>query len=162
MHTIGKEKLNSFLESSFPYESFMQWENVKREAVFTKETRFDFCLSSSKHTQKCWVEVKSVSMKMSENVWAFPDAVTERGQKHIKELMNAKNSGDEAWLFFVLMRGNDISENQLKNGFRAAYEIDPQYSELLEAAKKLGVNVALLIPKISVKGFSLRKFFILN
>jgi sugar fermentation stimulation protein A len=161
-HTIGKEKSNSFLETSFPYERFIQWENVKREAVFTKETRFDFCLSSTKFTQKCWVEVKSVSMRMFENVWAFPDAVTERGQKHIRELINAKNSGDEAWLFFILMRGNDIPANQLKEGFRAAYEIDPQYSKLLDTAKKLGVNVALLIPKISVKGFSLRKFFILN
>ncbi len=160
--TIGQERTDVFHEASFPYESFSQWELFKREAVFTKETRFDFCLRSLTQSKKCWIEVKSVSMRMSENIWAFPDAVTERGQKHLVELMNAKKSGDDAWLFFVLMRGNDISEMQLREGFRAAYEIDPVYSKLLESAKKMGVNVALLIPKISVEGFSLRKVFILN
>ena len=160
--TIGLNKSEFFIEANFPYEEFSQWDLFKREAFFTKETRFDFCLNSRSHYKKCWVEVKSVSMKMSDNIWAFPDAITERGQKHLIELMNAKASGDEAWLFFVLMRGNDISETQLRNGFRAAYEIDPEYSRLLENAKKAGVKVALLIPKISVEGFSLRKFFILN
>ncbi len=160
--TIGQKGIDFFYEANFPYESFSQWELFKREAVFTKETRFDFCLRSLTQSKKCWIEVKSVSMKMSENIWAFPDAVTKRGQKHLVELMNAKKSGDDAWLFFVLMRGNDISEMQLHHGFRAAYEIDPEYSKLLDAAKKVGVNVALLIPKISAEGFSLRKVFILN
>lgn len=160
--TIGQERSDIFHEANFPYESFSQWELLKREAVFTKETRFDFCLRSLTQTKKCWIEVKSVSMKMSENIWAFPDAVTERGQKHLVELMNAKKAGDDAWLFFVLMRGNDIPETQLRDGFRAAYEIDPEYSKLLETAKKAGVNVALLVPKISLEGFALRKIFILN
>lgn len=151
--TIAQERLEFFLEANFPYENFFQWELFKREAVFTKETRFDFCLRSLSQSKKCWIEVKSVSMKMSENIWAFPDAVTERGQKHLIELINAKKSGDDAWLFFVLMRGNDIPEEQLRDGFRVAYEIDPEYSALLETAKTAGVNVALLIPKISVEGF---------
>lgn len=59
------------------------------------------------------------------------------------------------------MRGNDVSEKTLLNGFRAAHEIDPKYSELLNLAKNSGVKIALLIPKISVEGFSLRKFYIL-
>jgi sugar fermentation stimulation protein A len=160
--TIGQERSNIFLKANFPYESFSKWEAFKREAVFNKETRFDFCLRSLNQTKKCWIEVKSVSMRMSKNIWAFPDAITERGQKHLVELMNAKKSGNDAWLFFVLMRGNDIPEAQLHDGFRTAYEIDPQYSNLLENAKKVGVNVALIIPEISVEGFSLRKFFILN
>lgn len=161
-NTIGQKEQNNFVEALFPYEKFQFWNQFKREAVFTKETRFDFCLSSSTSAKKCWIEVKSVSLKLENNVWAFPDAVTERGQKHLKELIHAKKSGDESWLFFVLMRGNNISEEILKNGFRAAHEIDPTYSLLLEEAKKEGVNIALVIPSISTEGFSLRKFFLIN
>ncbi|WP_186646007.1 DNA/RNA nuclease SfsA [Fluviispira vulneris] len=160
--TVGKSKEQYFISSNFPYECFEKWQKVKREAVFTKETRFDFCLSSEKSDQKCWIEVKSVSMKLSDNTWLFPDAVTTRGQKHLTELMNAKQAGDEAWLFFVLMRGSEVDENILLNGFRAAHEIDAKYASLLEEAKNIGVKIALIIPKISVEGFSLRKFYCLN
>ena len=160
--TVGQKENSYFIQRNFPYEKFSSWNHVKREAVFTKETRFDFCLNSNSIDKKCWIEVKSVSLKLTEHIWAFPDAVTERGQKHLKELINAKKAGDDAWLFFVLMRGSDISEEKLKEGFRAAHEIDPQYSKLLEDAKREGVNIALVIPGISLEGFSLRKFFILN
>jgi sugar fermentation stimulation protein A len=145
----------------FPYEEFQLWETFKREAVFTKETRFDFCLFSKKHVKKCWIEVKSVSLKIN-NTWAFPDAVTERGQKHIIDLIKAKKNGDDAWLFFVMMRGNDVDEIVLKNNFRTANEIDPLYSNLLKEAIICGVKVALVVPKISVQGFMLRKFFIIH
>ncbi|RDB35170.1 MAG: DNA/RNA nuclease SfsA [Spirobacillus cienkowskii] len=159
--TINKNKQRVFQECLFPYEEFQLWETFKREAVFTKETRFDFCLLSKKHDKKCWIEVKSVSLKIN-NCWAFPDAVTERGQKHIKDLMNAKKNGDDAWLFFVMMRGNDVDEIVLKNNFRTAHEIDPLYSNLLKEAIMCGVKVALVVPKISVQGFMLRKFFIIH
>lgn len=160
--TISQNNIDVFLESNFPYQYFLQWEHFKSEVVFSNKTRFDFCLTSFKHNKKCWIEVKSVSLRLSNNTWAFPDAVTLRGQKHLVELINAKKNGDEAWLFFVLMRGDNISDIQLRNGFRAAYEIDPVYSKLLDDAKNIGVNIALLLPKISLDGISLRNFFILN
>ncbi|KAB8031085.1 DNA/RNA nuclease SfsA [Fluviispira multicolorata] len=162
LKTVGKTKDSIFIERHFPYKIFEKWQSVKREAVFTKETRFDFCLSSDDSNKKCWIEVKSVSMKLNDNTWAFPDAVTTRGQKHLSELIKAKQSGDDAWLFFVLMRGSEVNEDILLNGFRAAYEIDLKYANLLEEAKKMGVCIALIIPKISIDGFSLRKFNCLN
>ena len=50
----------------------------------------------------------------------------------------------------------------LKNNFRTAHEIDPLYSNLLKEAIMCGVKVALVVPKISVQGFMLRKFFIIH
>ncbi|APJ04871.1 DNA/RNA nuclease SfsA [Silvanigrella aquatica] len=162
LQTIGKKESEFFINAEFPYQQFSPWNFIKREAVFTKETRFDFCLSAIDNNKKCWVEVKSVSMKINHNTWAFPDAVTERGQKHLIELINAKNKGDDAWLFFVLMRGSEVSEKLLKDSFRIANEIDAEYHALFERAKKEGVRIALIIPSITLQGFSLRKFYILN
>lgn len=157
VRSIGQKKDPSFVEAGFPYALFEGFDHVKREAKFNAQTRFDFCLSSSKSEQKFWIEVKSVSLRLDAQTWAFPDAVTERGQKHLNELMLAQQQGDKAALFFVLMRGNDVNPNVLANGFRAAHEIDPRYAQLLEQAKAQGVCVYLVIPHITTHGFSLRK-----
>lgn len=161
--TIGQEKKEAFEKCDFPYSKFKGFDTVLREVVFSAHTRFDFCLQSSHDPEKrCWIEVKSVSLRMDEDTWAFPDAVTERGQKHLNELMHAKKKGDDAWMFYVIMRGNDITPEKLAKGFRAAHEIDPEYAKLLEKAKAAGVHVAIVVPKISLTGFSLRKIFVLN
>lgn len=161
--TVGQEKKESFVNKGFPYAKFKGFDTVVREAVFSAHTRFDFCLQSSRDPNKrCWIEVKSVSLRLDEDTWAFPDAVTERGQKHLHELISAKKKGDDAWMFYVIMRGNDVSPAKLVKGFRAAHEIDPEYAKLLEKAKEAGVHVAVVVPKISQEGFSLREFFVLN
>lgn len=160
--TISKKQRDEFIEAEFPYELFLDWDNFKKEVKFTKETRFDFCLFSEKFSKKCWIEVKSVSLKLDQKTWAFPDAVTERGQKHLVELMSAVKQGDEAWLFFVLMRGSKIQPEILRNGFRAAEEIDLKYAQLLREAQNAGVKIALIIPSLSIQGFGLRKFYLLK
>lgn len=158
--TIGKKETAAFAQAGFPYSLFAPFDHVKREAKYNAATRFDFCLSSSQSEQKFWIEVKSVSLRLDAQTWAFPDAVTERGQKHLNELMHAKQNDDRAALFFVLMRGNDIDPDILAKGFRAAHEIDPTYAALLEKAKSVGVDVYLVIPHITVNGFALRKMVV--
>ena len=74
--------------------------------------------------------------------------------------MLAKKNRDEAWLFFVMMRGSNISELELVKNFRACHEIDPKYAKLLEEAKKSGVGIALIVPKITLQGFGLRGFYV--
>ena len=158
---IGKEKTLSF--PGLTGEScnlFKGFDIVNREIKFSEHTRFDFCLTSSHSKKKCWIEVKSVSLKLENGSYAFPDAVTERGQKHLTELMLAKKNRDEAWLFFVMMRGSNISELELVKNFRACHEIDPKYAKLLEEAKKSGVGIALIVPKITLQGFGLRGFYV--
>ncbi len=159
LSTLAKSESPYFSQAHFPYEKFNAYQIVKREAKFNAQTRFDFCLTSLTHNKKCWIEVKSVSLQLGEGEYAFPDAVTERGQKHLRELIHAKSTGDDAWLFFVVMRGSHVDPKTLAKNFRACHEIDPKYAALLELAKKSGVNIAVVVPDISVAGFGLRGFF---
>ena len=66
----------------------------------------------------------------------FPDAVTTRGQKHLQELMEVKEQGDRAVLFFAVLREGG-------KGFSPAKEIDPVYAQLLEEARDKGVEVLI-------------------
>lgn len=160
-HTIGKSQNShdphreAFAQLGFPYDAFREYSQFKREAVFSPGTRFDFCLSHSNHAKKCWVEIKSVSLKLEDNTWAFPDAVSLRGQKHLTDLMQAKQQGDDAWLFFVIMRSNNVEPMLRVKGFRAAHEIDSRYAELLRMAKKQGVQVGFIVPRMTLEGLFL-------
>jgi sugar fermentation stimulation protein A len=158
--TIGKEKQDNFVQANFPYDKFQDYDIVRREVKYSPHTRFDFCLSSSRTPKKCWIEVKSVSLRLNAGTCAFPDAVTERGQRHLIDLMAAKKLGDDAWLFFVIMRGTNEDPYQLAKEFRASHEIDPKYAFLLEEAKKIGVGIAVIVPKITLHGFGLRTIYL--
>lgn len=70
-------------------------------------------------------------------VAAFPDAVTLRGQKHLRELMAMVDAGHRAAMVYVVQRSGC-------EAFRPAWEIDPDYAELLRAAFEHGVEVYAL------------------
>ena len=84
-------------------------------------------------TEKCYVEVKNVTLVNGENA-LFPDAVSTRGQKHLQELIDIKNSGTDAAMLFIISR-EDV------NSFSPAIDIDPEYAKLLKEADKAGVKI---------------------
>lgn len=131
----------------------------RREAVFSAHTRFDFLLERESTQPQIWVEIKSVSLRLDAATIAFPDAKTERGQKHLRELMRAKSDGHEAFMVFVVMRGSELNPRHLAQSFRTAHEIDPVYARLLEQALAAGVKIRLLIPSITPHGMGLRGYF---
>lgn len=136
---------------------FSFWNELVREPRYSKETRFDFGFRS---THSCgWLEVKSVSLRLNEKCLAFPDAVTERGQKHLAHLTQSVQNGETAYLFFVIMRGSRRSSKEVAEYFRAASEIDPVYSDALDKAVKAGVRVRILVPEIDIKGLGMRGYF---
>ena len=63
------------------------------------ESRFDFYIEDGE--RKAFMEVKGVTLE-EDGVCRFPDAPTERGVKHIKELMKCREEGYEAYIFFVI------------------------------------------------------------
>lgn len=134
-----------------------QFVSIKREARFTDETRFDFLVTSS--AASAWIEVKSVSLRLSDTVLAFPDARTERGEKHLNALIEAKQQGSGAFLYFVAMRASDKSAIEVAQSFRAAHEIDPKYAAALKNALETGVQVRVVVPEITTRGFKLRGYF---
>lgn len=99
------------------------------------ESRIDIYLSSSKDNSECYVEVKNVTMIQEETNHAiFPDAVSERGVKHLEELIKIKESGLRAVIFYLVQR-EDITE------FSPADEIHPEYGTILRIAYLKGVEV---------------------
>ena len=119
---------------------------VKREVKFG-DSRFD--VYAENETEKCFVEVKNVSMKEKEYA-LFPDAVTTRGQKHLKTLMEVKKQGMRAVMLYIIQR----SDVQL---FAPAKEIDPAYAGLLKQAHKAGVEIFPMQAKVTPLEITLSK-----
>ncbi len=128
--------------------NFTNIDNIKREVKFGENTRFDFLLTEK--TKKTFIEVKNVTLSREKNVAEFPDAVTSRGLKHVKELLKAKQKGFEIYLLFVIQR-NDCSKFQL------AKDIDPQYCEFLIKAVKKNLKILCYDCKFSSKGIKLNR-----
>ena len=122
--------------------------NVKTEVKFNKNTRFDFLLNEKK--TKTFIEVKNVTLSRKPGIAEFPDAVTERGSKHISELINAKREGYKSYILFVVQR-NDCKY------FKIASDIDAKYSKLIKEAVKKKINILCYDCKFSSKGIKLNK-----
>jgi sugar fermentation stimulation protein A len=120
--------------------------NVKREVKFG-DSRFD--VFAENDNEKCFIEVKNVSLK--EGRYAlFPDAVTTRGQKHLKTLMEVKATGMRAVMLYIIQR-SDVEI------FAPAKEIDPQYATLLKQAVAAGVEVIPMQAKVTPEKIELVK-----
>ncbi len=107
---------------------------LRREVRFGEEnSRADFCLEFT--TGPAWIEVKSVTLGFADSaVAAFPDARTERGTRHLRELAAQARAG--VWavqLYCVNLSGIEA--------VRAAQEIDPAYAAGLREAREAGVEV---------------------
>jgi len=122
--------------------------NVKTEVKFNKNTRFDFLLNEKKN--KTFIEVKNVTLSRKPGIAEFPDAVTERGSKHISELINAEGEGYKSYILFVVQR-NDCKY------FKIASDIDAKYSKLIKEAVKKKINILCYDCKFSSKGINLNK-----
>lgn len=132
------------------------WEKYptfKPEHKISKETRLDGLLTSTDGKQR-FIEVKNVSMAAGDcerlqGVAQFPDAKTERGRKHLEELIKLVQEGHEAELIFVVQR-TDCTR------FQPAWEIDPEYAETLARAAACGVVISVWTVDISVDGFDVK------
>ena len=122
--------------------------NIKSEAKFSDHTRFDFLLSKNK--KKAFLEVKNVSMFRKKNVAEFPDAVTARGKKHLYELINAKKSGYESYILYVIQREDCDS-------FKIAEDIDKEYKIAFDKALKNGVKILCYDCKLNNEEIKLNK-----
>jgi sugar fermentation stimulation protein A len=99
------------------------------------ESRIDILLQSqSQNIPDCFVEVKNVTLLNEKGECTFPDAVTERGLKHLNELIKIKKQGLRAVLLFVVQR-EDCSS------FNVHQSIDPSYEKGLREAIDSGVEV---------------------
>lgn len=99
-----------------------------------KNSRFDFYIEAG--GKKIFAEVKGVTLEQ-DGVVLFPDAPTERGVKHLRELMEAAQQGYEAYVFFV------VQMEDCKY-FTPNTETHPEFAEALRLAAQSGVKVVTL------------------
>ena len=123
-------------------------DNIKPEVFFDKETRFDFLIEKDK--QKIFMEVKNVTLFRKNKLAEFPDAITSRGSKHLKTLIEATKKGYKTYLLFLVQIQN--MEN-----FKIASDIDSEYYKNYLKAKKAGVNFLAYRCKISTKEIYIEK-----
>ena len=139
---VGKNLvgINTFLTNKLVFEALnlrkiknlIQFKNIKTEVSFSNNTRFDFLISNNK--EKCFLEVKNVTLVREEKVAEFPDAITSRGTKHLKELVNAKKNGFQSYILYLIQREDCDS-------FRIAKDIDKKYKIAFSKALKSGVKI---------------------
>jgi sugar fermentation stimulation protein A len=110
-------------------------------------SRVDFYLENHPTEPPAWVEVKNVTLKLDGHA-QFPDSVSERGQKHLRELMEIKRSGLRAAMLYVIQR-EDVHK------FSPAVSIDPTYAQLLKDAQKAGVEIYAYQCKMSLDELTL-------
>ena len=121
---------------------------IKPETKFGINTRFDFLIT--KNNLKLFIEVKNVTLSRKKGIAEFPDAVTSRGLKHIKELIKANEKGYKIYILYLIQR-NDCKS------FKIAEDIDPEYSDSLSKAVKKNLNVLCFDCKFSPKGIKLNQ-----
>jgi sugar fermentation stimulation protein A len=121
---------------------------IRREVAFGEErSRVDLLLTSPDRDD-CYVEVKNVTAAVTGGVALFPDAVSERGARHLRELMRLKKRGLRAVQFYCVQRA-DVEE------VRPADAIDPAYGRTLREALAAGVEVVAWRAKVTPRAIVL-------
>jgi sugar fermentation stimulation protein A len=112
--------------------SLIKFNDIKTEVKFSNNTRFDFLLLNNK--EKCFLEVKNVTLVRGKKMAEFPDAITSRGTKHLNELCNAKKKGYQSYILYLIQREDCDS-------FKIAKDIDKKYKIAFDKALKSGVKI---------------------
>ena len=146
MITVKKEKRLINIDSQVPNKVFHEWiedSNYFKDICFIKpeykykNSRFDFFMENE--SRKILVEVKGVTLE-KEGVALFPDAPTERGIKHLNELVQSLQEGYEAYVVFIIQMKDILY-------FSPNYETHRAFAEALIRAEKQGVRLLLLIAR---------------
>jgi len=125
-------------------DEFKSIKNVKAEFKYSENTRFDFLCD------KKILEVKNVTLLRDDNIAEFPDAVTSRGSKHLKMLINSIKKGYRPYVLF-------LTQIQDINKFKIAKDIDANYYKDYIEAKKAGVNFIAYRCYLSSKEIKIEK-----
>jgi len=148
---INTHSANKIVKHALQNNLIRQFKNIleiKAETKFGANTRFDFLINNKNN--KAFIEVKNVTLSRKKKLAEFPDAVTSRGLKHIKELINASKRNYKIYILFLIQR-NDCES------FTIAKDIDPKYANALGKAIKNKLNILCYDCKFTSKGIKLNK-----
>lgn len=106
----------------------------RREVGYGEEgSRIDWLLTEHEGANPCYVEVKNVTAAVDSGIALFPDAISQRATRHLRELVRQVQAGHRAVIVFCVQR-NDVTE------VRPADTIDPEYGKALREALGQGVE----------------------
>ncbi len=137
---VNTARANQLVVEAIQKDVIQELENyatLKTEVKYGQEnSRIDILLQDPQKAD-CYIEVKSVTLLDEESVSGqgyFPDTVTTRGQKHLRELTEMVQNGSRAILFFAVLHSGIEKVSP-------AHHIDAKYSHLLKEAQEAGVEV---------------------
>ena len=133
VNTIRANQLVEEALTNGAISDFGEVTNIKREVKYGNEnSKVDFLVSTNIQSP-IYIEVKSVTL-LQDNKGYFPDAVTTRGQKHLRELIELAQNGQQAVLLFAVLHSGI-------NSVSPATHVDKKYAQLLSEAQQAGVSV---------------------
>ena len=113
------------------------------------KSRLDFLLDEhAGGDPPCYVEVKNVTLRQ-DGVAMFPDTVTTRGARHVRDLTEIARRGDERAAMFFLVARPDCTT------FAPAAHLDPDYAEAVAVAQDAGVAYLVYAAELSLRGIAL-------
>ena len=105
--------------------------NIHQREKTVDNSRIDIYLANE--NEQCFVEVKGVTLVVGSEA-RFPDAPTQRGVKHLNELIKLKKEGNRCVVFFLI-------QHPIADSFAPNWENDPEFSETLNKAYQSGVEI---------------------
>ena len=125
-------------------DEFSSIKNIKSEFKYSDDTRFDFLCD------KFLIEVKNVTLSRKDKIAEFPDAITSRGSKHLRKLIESLKQGFKPYVLF-LVQIQDVTK------FKIAKDIDSDYYNNFIDANKKGLNFVAYRCKLSPKEIIIEK-----
>ena len=144
---VNTHKANRIVEHGLNnrlFKEFSSIKNIKPEFKYSDDTRFDFLCD------KKLIEVKNVTLNRKKDIAEFPDAITTRGSKHLKKLVESIDQGYKPYVLFLVQIQN-VSK------FRIAKDIDSDYYNNFIYAKKNGLKFIAYRCKLNSKEIIIEK-----
>jgi sugar fermentation stimulation protein A len=120
------------------------YDTIRRELKYGRNSRVDFLLEGA-NRPPCYVEIKNVHLMRTPGLAEFPDAMTERGRKHLNELGDMVEAGHRAVMLYLVQIGS-------AERFALARDIDPTYGRAFDAARAAGVEAIAYRCRITCGG----------
>ncbi|MEM7004319.1 MAG: DNA/RNA nuclease SfsA [Pseudomonadota bacterium] len=125
-----------------------EFDNLRREVRYSTNSRIDILLESE--DLRTYVEVKNCHLMRTPGLTEFPDSVTSRGAKHLRDLMGEKAAGNRAVMLFIIQR-SDCNE------LATAPDVDMNYHEAFYQAADAGVEILCYDCQISLEEICVRR-----
>lgn len=150
MACIHSARANTVVREGFEagkVNGFERYPDLQSEVKYGENSRADLLLTGAAG-RRVFVEVKCVTLCRNDGWGAFPDAVSERGRKHIRELQAIRDGYTRAVLFFCVFHSG-------VQRVCAAGDIDPRYRDALAEAMDDGLEVLAYATDVTTRGLSL-------